>query len=73
MPQTKSQNDALANAVSLLAKLKQSRQEFEDWNERQSEDLPERRQAWLRCSPISNAFAIRNIPSTTSTNWAMPN
>jgi hypothetical protein len=49
--QTKSDSNALANAESLLAKLKEARQDFETWNAAQSKDLPELRQQWLRSKP----------------------
>jgi hypothetical protein len=49
--QTASENTALANAESLLEDLKAAHKAFEAWNTRQSEDLPELRQQWLRAKP----------------------
>jgi hypothetical protein len=55
MPQTQSENEALARINNLLEELQNTRKAFEAWNAEQSPDLPELRQQWLRTKPESGS------------------
>src|ERR1700732_630331 len=51
MPQTATENQALARINDLLEELKSTRKSFEAWNAEQSPDLAELRRQWLRSKP----------------------
>jgi hypothetical protein len=62
MPQTATENEALARIDNLLKELNNTRKEFEAWKAEQSPDLPELRQQWLRSKPAPG-------PGTETLQW----